>query len=296
MQWDGSTIADQRGRTVIVTGANTGIGFEAARVLAQHRAHVVLACRDPLKGRDAEQRIRAAHPDSSVQFMPLDLSSLASIREFADAIANRCHRLDLLINNAGVMMTPQGRTADGFELQFGTNFLGHFALTGGLIELIVTTPGSRIVTLSSVAHRKGKIAFDNLNAERGYNRMLAYAQSKLACLMFAYELQRRLQRARQMTLSVAAHPGATKSELGRHSLLLQFLDKFITQETVMGALPTLRAAVDPDARGGDYFGPDGFLSLGGYPVKEQSSARSHDAAVAERLWVESEKLTGVKFL
>lgn len=295
-RWTEADIPDQAGRTVVVTGANTGLGFESARALAERGAAVVLACRDLGKATDAAARIGRG----PVTTLRLDLASLDSVREAARELRSRHGRLDLLINNAGLMMPPYGRTADGFELQFGTNHLGHFALTGLVLDLLLAAPGSRIVTVSSMGHRMGVIDFEDLQFERGYSRMASYGRSKLANLLFTYELQRRLEEAGAGTIAVAAHPGTSRTELGRHQtgaigLLARPIEHLVGQDALMGSLPTLRAAVDPSVQGGEYYGPGGLFEMHGYPKRVQSNARSHDAAVQRRLWHESERLTGVTF-
>jgi NAD(P)-dependent dehydrogenase (short-subunit alcohol dehydrogenase family) len=284
----------------VVTGANSGIGFEAARVLAQRGASVVLACRDPARGAGAAARITASAPGAAVSVVALDLASIASIRAAAQQIGARHERLDLLINNAGVMMAPHATTADGFELQFGINHLGHFALTGLLLDRLLPVAGSRVVTVASNAHRAGRISFDDLAARRRYRRTAAYARSKLANLLFTYELQRRLATAGSPTAALAAHPGTALTELTRHlPHLLQAGNRafkgIISQDAAMGALPTLRAATDPGARGGEYYGPGGWMQFTGYPRRVESNARSHDEQAQRRLWQESERLTGVTF-
>jgi NAD(P)-dependent dehydrogenase (short-subunit alcohol dehydrogenase family) len=283
-----------------VTGANTGIGLETAAVLAQRGAVTVLACRDTGKAGRAAERLSPTAPEATVSVVRLDLASLESVRAAAAQIRASHERLDLLINNAGLMMPPRGTTADGFELQFGTNHLGHFALTGLLLEAMLAVPGSRVVTVSSQGHRAGRIDFADLQSERRYGRMSAYAQSKLANLMFTYELERRLRAAGAATIAVAAHPGSTSTELVRHwPGLLQMAyaatGGLVNQSPPMGALPTLRAATDPAARGGDYYGPGGLGQLKGYPVRVSSNGRSHDEEAQRRLWAESERLTGVTF-
>ncbi|MEV7805364.1 SDR family NAD(P)-dependent oxidoreductase [Microbispora sp. NPDC088329] len=281
-------------RVAIVTGANTGLGFETARALAEHGASVVLAVRDVEKGRRAAARISG---DVTVQ--ELDLTSLESVR--AAAAGLRAHeRIDLLINNAGVIYTPKQTTRDGFEMQFGTNHLGHFALTGLLLDRLLPVTGSRVVTVSSVGHRiRAGIHFDDLQWERSYGRVAAYGQSRLANLMFTHELQRRLA-VYDTTVAVAAHPGVSNTELARNSpaflrLPLTWLAPLITQSPAMGALPTLRAATDPAVLGGQYYGPDGVGEVRGHPRLVSSSRDSHDVAVQQRLWSVSEDLTGVKF-
>jgi NAD(P)-dependent dehydrogenase (short-subunit alcohol dehydrogenase family) len=293
--WSAERLPEQSGRIAIVTGANSGIGFETARVLAEKGATVNMACRNLAKANPKADEIRERHPGAKVEVMQLDLADLESVRSFADAFRAKYDRLDLLINNAGVMVPPYGKTAQGFETQFGINHLGHFALTGALLDLLTDTPGSRVVNVSSMAHRIGKIDFSNLNWDKGYNAQAAYGQSKLANLLFTYELQRRLKKAGKDTLSVAAHPGWTETNLQQHSSSFMFLNKFFAQDALMGALPTLYAAAEPDVHGAQYYGPSGFLEMNGPPKRVNSNKRSHDQNVAERLWHISEDLTGVRF-
>lgn len=294
-KWTEQHIPDQHGRVAIVTGANTGLGFETARMLAERGATVVLAVRDIEKGRQAAARITG---DVAVQ--ALDLTSLDSIRSAAAGLRTAYPRIDLLINNAGVMYTPRRTTADGFELQFGTNHLGHFALTGLLLDRLLPVPGSRVVTVSSTGHRiRAAIHFDDLQWERSYSRAGAYGQSKLANLMFTYELQRRLA-AHGTTIAVAAHPGVSNTELIRNTptalrVPVTRLAPLLTQRPEMGALPTLRAATDPSVVGGQYYGPGNRGEIRGYPKPVTSSPDSHDEAVQRRLWTVSEELTGVTF-
>ena len=296
-KWTTADIPDQTGRVAVITGANTGLGFETAAALAGRGARVVLAVRDVAKGGAAAGRISAASPNADVAVRELDLTSLDSIRAAAERLRSEHDRIDLLINNAGVMFTPKSVTEDGFELQFGTNHLGHFALTGLLLDRLLAVPGSRIVTVRSMGHRAGTIDFDNLQWQRGYSRARAYGRSKLANLLFTYELQRRL--AGSPTLAAAAHPGASSTELSRNTpawmRLVTGPFELTSQGADMGALPTLRAATDPGVRGGEYFGPGGFAELRGYPKVVTSNARSHDAAVQRRLWSVSEELTGVVY-
>ncbi|MGJ6126482.1 SDR family NAD(P)-dependent oxidoreductase [Mycolicibacterium sp. Y3] len=291
--WTAANIPDQTGRTAVVTGANTGLGYETATALAAKGAHVVLAVRDLDKGRTAAERI-----GGDVVVQRLDLGSLASVQEAADELKSTYDTIDLLINNAGVMTPPKQTTADGFELQFGTNHLGHFALTGLLLDRLLPVPGSRVVTVSSIGHRFARaIRFEDLQWERDYNRLIAYGQSKLANLMFTYELQRRL--SGQRTTALAAHPGGSDTELARHlprafQLALP-VARALFQEAAMGALPTLRAATDPGALGGQYYGPDGFAEQKGHPKVVTSSEYSYDVEVQRRLWAVSEELTGVTY-
>ena len=293
--WNEQNVPDQRGRVAVVTGANTGLGFETAKVLAEHGATVVLAVRDLQKGKQA-----AAGIAGDVTVQALDLTSLDSIRSAAESIRAAHPRIDLLINNAGVMYTPKRTTADGFELQFGTNHLGHFALTGLLLGRLLPVPGSRVVTVSSTGHRiRAAIHFDDLQWERSYNRVAAYGQAKLANLMFTYELQRRLA-SHGTTIAVAAHPGVSDTELIRHTpaalrIPVSWLAPVLTQTPAMGALPTLRAATDPNVTGGQYYGPGNRSQTRGFPKPVTSSPASHDQAIQQRLWTISEELTGVTF-
>ena len=297
--WTTANIPDQTGRTAVITGANTGLGYETAGALAAKGAHVVLAVRNLDKGAAAAELIGRRYPGAQVSVQQLDLTSLESVRAAAGALRDAHDHIDLLINNAGVMWTPKDTTKDGFELQFGTNHLGHFAFTGLLLDRLLPTPGSRIVTVSSMGHRiRADIHFDDLQWERSYNRVAAYGQAKLANLLFTYELQRRL--VGQHTTALAAHPGGSNTELGRNvpaPLLPVFnlLVPIIGQSAEMGALPTLRAATDPAAIGGQYYGPDGFGETRGYPEVVASSRKSHDADLARRLWTVSEELTGVTY-
>jgi NAD(P)-dependent dehydrogenase (short-subunit alcohol dehydrogenase family) len=294
-KWTTADIPDQTGRVAVITGANTGLGYETALALAEHGAHVVLAVRNLDKGKDAAARIAAKTPHAEVALQELDLTSLESVRAAADQLRSDHDRIDLLINNAGVMMTPKSTTKDGFELQFGTNHLGHFAFTGLLLDRLLPVPGSRVVTVSSIGHRVGRIRFDDLQSERSYGRMRAYGRSKLANLLFTYELERRLVGLN--TIAVAAHPGSSSSELSRNvpRLVQALFTPLELQGADMGALPTLRAATDPGVFGGQYFGPDGFAEMRGYPKVVASSGRSHDVDVQRRLWAVSEELTGVGY-
>jgi NAD(P)-dependent dehydrogenase (short-subunit alcohol dehydrogenase family) len=299
-KWTTADIPDQTGRVAVITGANTGLGYETALALAAHGAHVVLAVRNLDKGKDAAARITATSPDADIALQELDLTSLASIRAAADQLRSEYDRIDLLINNAGVMYTPKSTTKDGFELQFGTNHLGHFAFTGLLLDRLLSVDGSRVVTVSSIGHRIGAdIHFDDLQWERRYNRVAAYGQAKLANLLFTYELQRRLA-PHGTTIAAAAHPGMSDTELMRNmpAPLVTAFDRvapLVAQNAAIGALPTLRAATDPAVLGGQYYGPDGLGQTRGYPKLVASSARSHDVDVQRRLWAVSEELTGVVY-
>ncbi|MBI3691950.1 MAG: SDR family NAD(P)-dependent oxidoreductase [Mycolicibacterium aromaticivorans] len=293
-RWTAADIPDQTGRTAVITGANTGLGYETARALAAKGAHVVLAVRNLDKGKAAADLIARRYPGADVSVQELDLTSLASIRAAAEELRARHDRIDLLINNAGVMMTPKQTTQDGFELQFGTNHLGHFALTGLLLDRVLAAPASRVVTVSSNGHRFGRIRFDDLQSERSYNRTAAYGQAKLANLLFTYELQKRL--AATDTIATAAHPGSSATELGRNlPKIVEWGFGLTVQDAEMGALPTLRAATDPTVHGGQYYGPGGLLQMRGYPKLVSSNGRSHDVAAQKRLWAVSEERTGVTY-
>ncbi|QRY53555.1 SDR family NAD(P)-dependent oxidoreductase [Mycolicibacterium septicum] len=296
--WTTANIPNQSGRTAVVTGANTGLGLETAKALAAKGAHVVLAVRNLEKGEAAVEWISRSVPNADLELQRLDLGSLKSVREAADEIRAGHDTIDLLINNAGVMTPPKETTADGFELQFGTNHLGHFALTGLLLDRLLPVAGSRIVTVSSIGHRFSRgIRFDDLQWERSYNRLQAYGQSKLANLLFTYELQRRL--IGQNTAALAAHPGGSDTELARHlpraAQRAVPLLRPLFQEAAMGALPTLRAATDPGALGGQYYGPDGLGEQKGHPKLVTSNERSYDIELQRRLWSVSEELTGVTY-
>jgi NAD(P)-dependent dehydrogenase (short-subunit alcohol dehydrogenase family) len=303
--WTTTDLPDLSGKTILITGANSGLGYQAALALAGTGAHVVLACRDQAKGGAAEQQIRAVHPRASTALMALDLASLADIHRFAGALRAALPRLDVLMNNAGVMALPYRKTADGFEMQIGTNHLGHFALTGLLLDRLLATPGARIVTVSSGFHRLGTIRFDDLSWERGYKRWPAYGQSKLANLLFAYELQRRLAAAGAAAISVAAHPGYAATNLQaaaprmEGARLMERItnlgNALFAQSAAMGALPQVYAATAPTVRGGEYYGPDGLGELWGHPRSVVSNAASRDGDVARRLWELSEQLTGVRY-
>lgn len=300
MTWSISQAPALKGRSAIVTGANIGLGYETAVALAGLGCHVVLACRNMTKADEARSRILQVHPGASVECMELDLSRLDSVRQFARNYTERHSGLDLLINNAGIMMPPYELTPDGFESQLGANYLGHFALTGLLLPLLTATPGARVVSLSSLAHRWSPIQFDDLQFSKGYSARKAYGQSKLACLMFAYELQRRLQAAGHSTLSVAAHPGASATNLFQHfpaiARVFAPVTGLIFNTAAMGALPTLYAALGTDIQGGDYCGPASLNQLRGDPVKVGSNRASRDVSAAKRLWEVSEHLTQVRYL
>ena len=303
-KWTTADIPDQTGRVAVITGSNTGLGYETAAALAAKGAHVVIAVRNLDKGKDAAALIHKSSPNADVALQELDLTSLDSIRAAAEQLRATHDHIDLLINNAGVMYTPKSHTKDGFEMQFGTNHLGHFAFTGLLLDRLLPVAGSRVVTISSMGHRiRADIHFDDLQWERRYDRIAAYGQAKLANLLFTYELQRRLSAqddADKSTIAVAAHPGGSNTELARNLPgILQpvkaMLGPVLFQSAEMGALPTLRAATDPAVVGGQYYGPDGFLEQRGHPKVVNSSAQSHDQDLQRRLWNVSEQLTDVTF-
>jgi NAD(P)-dependent dehydrogenase (short-subunit alcohol dehydrogenase family) len=301
-KWTEASVPDQSGRVAIVTGSNTGLGYETARVLAARGAHVVLAVRNVEKGQAAAAKISGITPRADIKVQPLDVSSLQSVRTAAEELKTAYPRIDLLINNAGVMYTPTKQpTKDGFEMQFGTNHLGPFALTGLLLDHLLPVEGSRVVMVASVAHKiRAAIHFDDLQWERSYDRVAAYGQSKLANLLFAYELQRRLAAKKEPTIALAAHPGFSNTELMRNlpgavQPIWKLFGPYVTNSAEKGALPTLMAATSPTAQGGQYYGPDGIGEVMGYPKLVKSTAQSHDEALQKRLWTVSEELTGVTF-
>ena len=303
--WTTNDIPDLTGKVIIVTGANSGIGYEAAKEFARKDAQTILACRSVDKAQRALNQIQAEIPSAAVDVIKLDLASQKSIRKFADIFKSKYDRLNILVNNAGVMMVSYGKTEDGFERQFGTNHLGHFALTGLLIDLLKNTPSSRVVNVSSNGHHQGYMDFNNLMYEngKGYSRMGAYGRTKLANLLFTYELQRRFGSAGINTIATAAHPGLTNTALADHFFGVRFLRPILRpllgrflQNASMGALPTLRAAVDPTAKGGQYYGPGGPGETRGYPILVRSNRASHNEADARQLWQVSEELTGIKYL
>ena len=301
--WTEASVPSLAGKVAVVTGANTGIGFETARVLAQRGATVVLACRSETRAQAAAARIAALVPDTSggaVETLPLDLASLESVRQAADTLLAQHPQIDLLINNAGVMDTPYSTTTDGFERQFGTNHLGHFALTGLLLPALLPVAGSRIVTVSSLAHRRGSIDFSDLAYTQGYKPDAAYCRSKLSNLLFSFALHTRLTAAEASPIAIAVHPGVARSELVRYEspflrVVCALLWYVAFQSAAMGALPTLRGATDPAAVGGAYYGPDGRKEARGHPVLVSAIPDAHDSAAQERLWAESEEMTGVVY-
>jgi NAD(P)-dependent dehydrogenase (short-subunit alcohol dehydrogenase family) len=299
------TVPDQSDRYAVVTGANSGTGKEATARLAAAGAHVVMAVRTLAKGESARAEIVERVPGAKVEVRRVDLADLASVRELADGLVAEGRPLDLLVNNAGVMAIPRRTTADGFEMQFGTNHLGHFALTGLLIDRLLGTDGSRVVNVSSGAHRGGSMNFADLQGERRYRKWRAYGQSKLSNLLFTRELQRRLTAKGSSTIAVAAHPGyaathlqAVGPEMAGSRLMtrgMALANRLFSQTDEMGALGQLRAATAPDVVGDEYFGPVKFFGLQGYPTQASRSKAARNDADARRLWEVSEELTGVRF-
>lgn len=305
MPWTLADALDQTGKVIVITGANSGLGLESTRLLASKGATVVMGCRTPQKGDEAAALVRAKLPKASLEVMELDLSSLASITAFAQALAQKHPRVDVLMNNAGVMALPYRKTADGFELQLGTNHLGHFALTAQVLPLLEAAPAGRVVAVSSHAHRIGTINFDDLNGEKSYSKWPAYGQSKLANLLFTYELERWLRKHGKRTISVVAHPGYSATNLqgvgpkmessSFGALFMNLGAVLLAQSAEMGALPQVFAAIHPELVGGQFVGPDGLFEMSGFPRIVSSNAASRDEAVAARLWQVSEQLTKVSF-
>lgn len=291
-------VPDQKGKTVLVTGANTGIGFDTARVLALRGARVLLGCRSEANAVAAIERIRAFNSDVDVSWVPLDLANLASIKTAADKVVQE-ERLDVLVNNAGVMMPPKQQTDDGFELQFGVNHLGHFALTGYLLPKLQEQAGARIVNVSSLAHRNGHIDYADIHADRAYSRMGRYGMSKLANLLFMFELQRKLNAAGSSVISVACHPGGSATDLGRHipRLLAVLLTpiNLVMNSSAEGALPTLMAATAEGVRGGDYFGPMRMGEMRHSAHRVHTSIAAKNESDAAKLWAISTELTGITY-
>lgn len=295
-KWNTQDIPDQKGKVVIITGATSGLGKEAAKVFAEKGATVIMPVRNAEKAKSVLEEILKLYPSSKIVIKSLDLSSLNSIKLFADDFLKSYNQLDILINNAGIMYCPYSKTQDGFEMQMGTNHLGPYALTAQLMPLLMKTANSRIINTASLAHLTGNIDFEDINWEnRKYKTMQAYADSKIANLYFHYELAKKLKGQNNAPLVVAAHPGWTKTELDRHIGIVGIISSIIGQKAEKGVLPTLRAATDPNAISGDYFGPDGFREMRGNPVKVKSNAMSLNAQKAEQLWTLSEKLTGIKY-
>lgn len=296
VNWDNNNIPDQKGKIVIVTGSSSGIGLQTAGVLASKNASVILAVRNLSKGTKAINEIKQKYANTNVTLMELDLANLDSIKNFAKVFKEQYSQLNLLINNAGVMIPPYSKTKDGFELQFGTNHLGHFALTGLLFNIIKSTKNSRIINVSSNAHKFGKINFDDLNWEkRTYKAWNAYGDSKIANLLFTYELHKRLKEENSTTIVAAAHPGWTATDLQRYSGIFEFMNGLFAQKIEMGALPTLYAATSENVHSGEYFGPSDWMGWRGYPKKVESNELSHNNEIAAKLWEVSEKLTGITY-
>lgn len=299
--WTTDDIPALNGKVIIVTGGNSGLGYESVKALAAKGAKVIMACRSLTRGEHARHKILEQHPTSDIEIMELDLTHLESVREFATSFTRQFTRLDVLMNNAGIMMVPYRLTKDNFESQFGTNHLGHFALTGLLLDVLKNTPGSRVVNVSSLAHRRTEIDFDNLHYPdgKGYSPMKAYSRSKLSNLLFTYELQRFFEQKGIDCKSLVAHPGVSDTNLFDHAIptwlakALRPLASLIIQPAALGALPQLRAAVDPASKGGEYYGPDGKGEWRGYPVIVKSNAASLNEQDARRLWEASEKFTHV---
>lgn len=296
-KWNIDQVSPQAGRVAIVTGANSGLGYETTLGLVKKEIEVIMACRNMQKAEEARSRILSMHPKAQIKPMKVDVSSLNEVKTFVNQFQKYYDKLDLLINNAGIMMSPYQVTEDGFENQLATNYMGHFALTGLLLPMLSSTSGSRIVTLSSLSYKWAKIQFDDLHAKKGYSRRKAYGQSKRACLMFAYELQRRLSAAGYNTLSVAAHPGLSKTNLDQYfPRLIRPLGSLFLQSAKKGALPILYAALEKGIKGGEFIGPDGFQQMRGYPTRVDADEYSKNQYVAEYLWKVSEEMTDVYYL
>lgn len=300
-KWTTENIPDLKGKVIIVTGGNSGLGYESVKAFAKNGAEVILTSRSIENGETAKTRIGRVKGNISV--LQLDLMDFASIKSFAENFKKKYNRIDVLLNNAGIMTTPYFLTKDGLEAQNGTNHFGHFALTGQLFELIKNTPSSRVVNVSSMAHKQGKMDFENLLFDGGkdYSPIKSYGRSKLMNLLFTYELQRKLETTGINSIAVAAHPGVSNTNLARFledKLIFKILKPLMSpffQEPEMGALPEIRASVDPNVKGGEYYGPDGLYEMKGFPVLVQSNKASHNLEDAKKLWEVSEKLTGVKF-
>ena len=297
MKWTEEMMGDQSGKVAIVTGSNTGIGFHMARALASKGAMVIMACRDSEKAGAAMRSIQDEFPGSDVSTSVLDLADLSSVHSFSKSFSLGADRLDILINNAGVMIPPKSRTKDGFELQFGTNHLGHFALTGYLMPILEKTEGSRVVTVSSIAHKPGVIDFEDLHGDRKrYNKWGFYSQSKIANLAFSLEFSRRLERSGSGVTAIASHPGYSATDLQRHSLFWRFLNLIVAIPAKRGAEATLYAATEDDALDHPYWGPTGIIEMRGWTGKARINAKARDEETGRRLWEVSESLTGVRFL
>jgi NAD(P)-dependent dehydrogenase (short-subunit alcohol dehydrogenase family) len=294
--WNKQSIPDLKGKIIIITGATSGLGKEAAKIFVEKDATVIMPVRNIEKAESVREEILKLNPNAKLDIRNLDLSSLSSIKLFSEEISRSYNHLDILINNAGIMYCPYSKTRDGFEIQMGTNHLGPYALTAQLMPLLMKTANSKIVNTSSLAHLSGNIDFEDINWEnRKYKTMQAYADSKIANLYFHYALVKKLKGQKNAPLVIAAHPGWTKTELDRHIGIVGLISSIIGQKVEMGILPTLRAAIDSDVKSGDYFGPNGFREMRGYPIKVKSNAMSLNVQKAEQLWTLSEKLTGIKY-
>ncbi len=304
-KWTTDNIPDLTRKTMVVTGANSGLGLETTRALAGKGAHVIMACRNVDKANDAVSDIRASHPRASLDVMNLDLSNLASVRRFSQQLHEKQQRIDVLVNNAGIMAIPYNKTTDGFEMQFGTNHLGHFALTGLLFDLLLASKQARIVNVSSQAHVMGKMRWDDLNWERGYSKWPAYGMSKLSNLLFTHELARRAEDKKLPILAVTAHPGyaatnlqyvgADMSGAAVAGKISRAVNPLLGQSASMGALPQLYAACADNVAAGDYIGPDSWFGARGYPTKVSPNKRAQDQEAWQRLWEVSEALTSVRY-
>lgn len=296
-KWSIEQVPSQRGKIAIVTGANSGIGYEVTLGLIKKGFEVIMACRNIKKAEEAKVKILQQYPAAKINLMKIDTSSLKEVKKFADQFKSQYQNLHLLINNAGIMMSPHKVSEDGYENQFATNYIGHFALTGLLLPILTSTAGSRIISLSSLSYKWSEIIFDDFHFKKGYSKTKAYGQSKRACLMFAFELQRRLSAAGHETLSIAAHPGLSKTNLDQYyPALIRPLGNLFLQPAAKGALPILFASLDKDLKGGEFIGPDGFQQMRGYPTIVQADEYSNNKEVAKRLWTESEKMTSVSYL
>ena len=296
-KWDIKNESSQLGKIAIVTGANSGIGYETTLGLVKKGVEVIMACRNIQKAEDAKAKILQLHPEAKIKSMMIDLTSLTAVKKFVHEFQRQFDKLDILINNAGIMMSPYKITQDDFESQLATNYIGHFALTGLLLPLLTKTANSRIITLSSLSYKWAQIQFDDFHAQKGYSSRKAYGQSKRACLMFAFELQRRLSIADYNILSVAAHPGLCKTNLDQYfPSFIRTLGSLFLQSAQYGALPVLYAALSKDIKGGEFIGPDGFQQLRGYPTRIDADEYSNDKEVAQHLWKVSQDMTNVFYL
>ena len=296
-KWSLDQIPSQLGKVAIVTGANSGIGYEVTLGLVKKDFEVIMACRNMQKAEEAKGKILRAYPEAKINPMKVDTSNLDEVKKFANDFQKHYNKLNLLINNAGIMMSPHQVTKDGFENQFATNYVGHFFLTGLLLPMLLNSSGSRVISLSSLSYKWSEIEFDDLHANKVYSKTKAYGQSKRACLMFAFELQRRLSAAGYDTLSVAAHPGLSKTNLDQYyPALIRPLGNLFLQPAEKGALPVLYAALDKEIKGGEFIGPDGFQQMRGYPTQVNADDYSNNKEIAKRLWSESEKMTKISYL